>query len=289
MSKPILVWCMAVGALGVAAGAIAQEARDRPVHMSILPSASHDVRVSPSGVRGTHPDSALVPEPYYVPPQPAVMPPLPSVSGPPATVVVDDNQSVSGQRCTGECHGTCSRHCVPMRHRLQAWWACKKACLQETHWGYPEEFEERPLGACVWAAQKTQVVNGMHAQMVLYHYDFHEGPTPATATLNPHGLRRLHEMVVMLQSNLWPVVIQPTGNPLLDSARRDRILELLREQTGAVPEEWVVVREPHPVGLSGEEAVAIYWNLLQQTKSGGAGAVTGKPMRTTIETFGSEY
>lgn len=170
---------------------------------------------------------------------------------------------------------------------MQAWWAIKKADLQETHWGYPEEFEERPFGTSLSAHLRTHVANGMAARMVLYQYDFHQGVDDAFR-LNAHGRRRLDEITRMLQCDVWPVVIEPSDEGhQLDCARRDHVLKLLSECIGTVLEEWVVVAYPEASGLEGEEAVIIYANLLRQTRMRGSTSTARRSSLTTITSVGS--
>lgn len=170
---------------------------------------------------------------------------------------------------------------------MRAWWADKKARLQWSHWGYPEEFEERPFGASVSAHVRTQITNGMVARMVLYQYDFYDSTFNDPSQLNPHGRKRLHEIVAMSHCHLGRAVIEPAEeDPELDSARRDHVVKLLQEWGEEVPEQWVVVADPKIPGLCGEEAVEIYENLLRQTSMRGSSAAAGRTQQTTTTTSG---
>ena len=75
---------------------------------------------------------------------------------------------------------------------MSRWWYHKTQCkrrLQECALGYPEEFNEWPLGSSLYAHGRTQVANGNAARMVFYHYDFVEG----SPQLNVRGRDKLVE------------------------------------------------------------------------------------------------
>ncbi len=152
-----------------------------------------------------------------------------------------------------------------------------KPCLQESHWGYAEQFEEKPFGVSMRFHLNTQVCNGAKDRMVLYRYDFHEGILGPANELNPHGQRRLTELARMLRCNIFPLVIEPSRNdPALDAERRDHVLGLLEDSTFAVPEDWVVIQRPNARGLGGEEAMRVYQSLVS-----GAGPAASTGSATT--------
>ena len=160
------------------------------------------------------------------------------------------------------------------RARAEMHWAETKACLQESHWGYPEYFEERPFGTLVDAHMTKQVANGAAARMVLYRYDFHEGILGDVRTLNPHGQRRLRRIAQLMRCcDKCPLIIEPSGGRRdLDESRRHHVLEQLANMNSVTSDEMVVVRTPQSAGLRGDEAIAIGDNLIRQTEMGGAGA-----------------
>ncbi len=150
-----------------------------------------------------------------------------------------------------------------------------KAWMQASHWGYPEYFVARPLGSLLQAHMRTQACNALADQMVLYRYDFFDGVLEDASKLNPQGCKQLDRLIVMFQCGMHPLVIERAADDSqLDAARRSQVLKLLKEAEFPVPPEWVVVGDPEIARLSGEEAVEIHRNLLQQTRSGG-GAVGG--------------
>lgn len=154
---------------------------------------------------------------------------------------------------------------------IETWWITRaKPRLQESHWGYPEEFEEKPFGSSLRAHVNRQIRNGTRDRMVLYLYDFHDAGLGDETTLNPHGLRRLDDLRRMMQCNSTPLVIEPSGkNAELDEARREHVLSLLQDSTFAVPEDWVVVARPDARGLHGEDALSVHQRMLS-----GGGAIS---------------
>ena len=59
---------------------------------------------------------------------------------------------------------------------LVRWWNNRfKPRMQFTHWGYPEYFEETPLGTAVGCHKLVQISKGWAARSVLYRYDFRDG------------------------------------------------------------------------------------------------------------------
>ena len=290
MSKTYLFWSVLVVTVCVATGT-AEEPGVGSVSISDLVPASSPQSTQAGNLLQQQHARAAIPEPYVVS-VPVVVAVLPDESPQEAPVVPRADETAESDVCYGHqtrdsgCHhGTCF-NCRPTAgDRMRAWWARTKACLQYSHWGYPEEFEERPFGTCVCAHVRTQISNGMAMRMVLYQYDFHDSTFNDPATLNPHGHKRLAEIAAMLQCDIWPAVIEPAGgNPQLDAARRKQVLSSLHEWIESVPEEWVVVASPETRALDGEEALEIYDNLIQQTRMGGAGAAAAAPARQTLIT-----
>ena len=121
---------------------------------------------------------------------------------------------------------------------------------------------------CRLAQICTQVRNGIAAQMVLYHYDFNDPAVGDPSKLSPYGLRRLGEIVKLLQAgNACPVMIEQTiGSPALDTARQMHVVTALGEAS-LVPQ---VVIADTAAGLRGDEALSIHQSLLRQTAEGGA-------------------
>lgn len=206
---------------------------------------------------------AVVPEPAAVEPQHVHGHPAPNgncqncnTSGHPGTVQTHPVSGYKGGRPT-------------LWHRLKFQWLNYwKPEMQETHWGYPEEFCEKPFGWYVYSAARTQVANGEAARMVLFEYDFVED----SHELNDRGLLQLSRIAYMLPRNFFPVIVEAAPNPDLASRRRDEVVRLLAAGNFPVPPERVVVSRPISAGIAGDQAEIIYGSVLGTVQNGG---VTG--------------
>jgi hypothetical protein len=147
--------------------------------------------------------------------------------------------------------------------------------MQECFLGFPEEFQEWPLGRALYTHGQTQVNNGTAASMVFYDYDF----IPATEQLNLKGRDKLTRIVAMLPTNFYPVVVERTPRvPGLDERRRLALLSLLAQGPNTVPGERVLIGPSIANGLSGREALVVDRNLLNQTLTGGNALGFGAPV-----------
>ena len=143
------------------------------------------------------------------------------------------------------------------KYRWQHYW---KPGLQEHHWGYPEEFCEKPLRFFVYSHMKTQVANGEAARMSLYHYDFVQGE----ARLNPRGYEQLAKIAMMLPQNYFPVIIEHShDNPELAESRRKLVLDYLQKRGFPVPDQRIVVTTPIPRGYHSFEGQIVSETLVQ--------------------------
>jgi hypothetical protein len=144
----------------------------------------------------------------------------------------------------------------------QRWLDEKHAACQAHFWGYPAEFEAPPLGAAMHAHFHTMVANGEAAAMVLYHCDFVCG----TSTLNLHGRDQLTRIACMAAGNAAPIVIERTPDaPGLAEARRAAVLNILALNNVPVPPQRVLIGPPIANGLSGVDAMQLYFYSLRNT------------------------
>ncbi len=148
--------------------------------------------------------------------------------------------------------------------RLSRWWHERtKPCLQYSHWGYPEYFEETPLGASLGATQSVQICNGWASRLMLYHYDFCDG----APSLNFHGQRRLNELATTFPT--WAHLslrVQATpDDPGLGQARREYVAKVL---AGAGVPARVEIGWPTEVSPFGDETRIVNQNLLRRVQSG---------------------
>ncbi len=166
------------------------------------------------------------------------------------------------------------------RRGLSRWMWHRKQCkrhLQEHFLGYPEEFNEWPLGWALYAQCRTQVANATAAKMVFYHYDFVDG----TPQLNPRGRDKLAKVTALLPSNINPIVVERTPKePGLDQSRRLALLGALASGSFPVPAERIVIGPPIAGGLGAVEAIGLYGNRLNQTLTGRAAG--GAPAAATV-------
>ncbi len=212
-------------------------------------------------------DPAPVQAPTAVPQEGNDYPASYVLEGPEPDTVYDSGarSQCNCQNCRSGTSSACRTGCV------RRWWLTEaKPCLQESHWGYADQFETRPFGSYAVATLDKQIVNGAIARLALYHYDFGDVTLKDPSILNLRGRKRLGELAgMMVQNNLHPLIIQSSpGKPELDMARLAHVLDLTAGLESPLPAEWVVVGEPIPPPLSGEEATIAQENLLRQTQSG---------------------
>jgi hypothetical protein len=148
--------------------------------------------------------------------------------------------------------------------------------LAWSHWGYPEQYIEPPLGATVYAPVEVQIANGQAAQMVLYDYDFYDTGKDA-ATLNTRGRRQLAKIALLASRTPHPIIVEYLADrDELNELRRQHVVEELQKLSIEVPEIRVIVGQPPLTVLSGDDALAIIQGLLRRTASGtGTGASGG--------------
>jgi hypothetical protein len=138
--------------------------------------------------------------------------------------------------------------------------------LQGKFWGYPEEYEPRPLGASLYDHAKIMTANGAAARMVLYRYDFLEG----SSELSPRGQDQLAKIAAQLAVSPFPMIVERTpSHPSLAESRRYAVLAALARGPCPVPSDRVLVGVPTPIGMSGADAYIISNNSLGRTQQYG--------------------
>jgi hypothetical protein len=169
------------------------------------------------------------------------------------------------------------------------WYHCRaKPALQESHWGYPEQFCIRPFGSYMRAAVVAQVQNGIAAQLALYQMDFVTPDGLPGVQLNAKGLRRLEKISELIPLSLCPLVIEVNEvDPTLNAARRAHVIALLEQSFGEFPDERVVVGRPTARGLTAPEAIMIQENVLLQMRSGASNSFSGAISSGTPAGMGS--
>ena len=135
-----------------------------------------------------------------------------------------------------------------------------------------------PLGACLRASIGAQIDNGTASGLVLYRCDFCGGCSPTAYKLNATGQRRLSRMAGLMQHCAYhQLMIESSGRPDLDAARRNYVLSVLAGLGVASPAEWVVVGRPDFPMLSGEEAILIHEAMLDRSRMSEAKSATSGP------------
>ncbi len=166
---------------------------------------------------------------------------------------------------------TFDRNVLERRSALSRWWHYRaKPHMQYSHWGYPEFFEEMPLGSSVRAHECAQIAMGLKERLVLYQYDFYENST----RLNRHGQQRLNDLAAGFPHwAQYRLVIEATPkHPSLAFARRNHVMHLL--EASNIPAR-VEVDVPRNRMVQGEEAILINQHFLRQVQSGSPVTQTG--------------
>ena len=126
-----------------------------------------------------------------------------------------------------------------------------------------------PAGSSLHAFMDQQIGNGVAAQMMLYHYDFIDD----AAQLRPRGYRQIHKLQAKLLCTPYPLLIEASGLPELDEARRLAVLVAIEERLGfAESSDRVIVATPFSRGLDGIDAVPLHLRMLRLTIGGQPGA-----------------
>jgi hypothetical protein len=150
-----------------------------------------------------------------------------------------------------------------VEHKARSW---RWRRTQGKFWGYPEEYEPRPLGASVYEHGKIMAANGVAARLVLYNYDFIDG----TNELNPRGLDQLAKFSAQLAVSPFPLLVERTpSNPVLAESRRYAVLAVMARGPCPLPSDRVLVGVPTPRGMSGIDAHIIGSNALTRTQNFG--------------------
>ncbi len=193
--------------------------------------------------------------------------PVPGINHP-AELTLNDAALVQPQRTVDSVEpNPRARGCIcGGRTGFFAWRKHTAACKR--HWqehflGYPEEFNEWPLGSSLYAHERTQVANAKVANLTFYDYDF----VNESAVLNAKGRQKLSRVMQELPRSFNPIIVEQTAYaPGLDQARRQMLFTELANGAFPVPPERIMVGPPISVGLSGAEAELQYVNQI-----GGAG------------------
>jgi hypothetical protein len=130
--------------------------------------------------------------------------------------------------------------------------------VQDKFIGYPDAFNEPPLGFYVTEQMTLQVAKADPHRFMLYRTDF----LPGTNVLSPIGASRFNIMLKRVCAYPGPVTIEWTPDqPTVAEARRQAVLGMLQQSGQPVVAERVVIGpSPYPGGL-GIEPVNFYNNM----------------------------
>ena len=111
------------------------------------------------------------------------------------------------------------------------------------------------------------------ARMTLYRYDF----KACSSELNAAGQGRLARISRQLRVGHGAIFVEASGaGPMLDTARRESVTELLKSLQQEVSVDSVQTIGAPEFSLDSESALLIHANRLQQTKSrGGSSGISG--------------
>jgi len=178
--------------------------------------------------------------------------------------------------------------CPPNRPGpIRRWHERQKAICRDKLWGYPEEFQDAPLGAMLEGQLAAQIANGRAARMVLYQYDF----VPGTDRLKPRGRIQLAKFIPCLHT--YGIIVEPSGSgAVLDEARRQTVLRELASDEFRIPTAQVVVGRPLRRGLEGPEAILVernLWGLTTARGASGGGGSSSSSNSSQSSGGGSQY
>jgi hypothetical protein len=124
--------------------------------------------------------------------------------------------------------------------------------------------EIAPAGTALYSIFAAQAAAGQAANMMLYQYDF----VPGSERLSPRGYYQATKFAQRLQYLPYPLLIERTGSPALDEARRAHVMAALEEAGVALDSERVLSRRPTIRGLDGPDSMLINAGLLDLSSAG---------------------
>jgi hypothetical protein len=165
------------------------------------------------------------------------------------------------------------------------WNTVAKPKLQYSHWGYCDQFCERPFGVAVTGHFQRQVINGLGQQMMLYEYDFLDVDADE---LNSRGRYQLEKIAQRYQHGIGPIQIASSeDNPRLDVARRQAVARELHRLGMTVGPDQVFTRRQPRTTINPHETLLILRNREQGVMTRGVGGLSGAASGTTNTNAGS--
>ncbi len=152
----------------------------------------------------------------------------------------------SGAGC-GCCQGHRSGGLLNALHPETIWYSDQHYFQYEPGFPCPGEATYQLIGA--------QINNGKLAQLAFHGFHFHWNQQSQVWGFSKSGRIKVHELSRLLPTTPGTIVIDPTGDPIIDTARLQLVQDAFAS-TGLNPP--VVLGEPGLPGLAGVEAARIY-------------------------------
>ena len=143
--------------------------------------------------------------------------------------------------------------------------------------------DSKPLGVCLsppgvlewWSAADffPQVANGLVTRKRCC--DWYDSQRRATQRSGP--ATRVSHLTETLKRHGMPIVVESSGDELLDQTRKDNVVDAIQKLANApIAPEAVVVSQQFPSGFGGEESRQVYFTLMQQVQNGGVTYQNGR-------------
>ncbi len=113
-------------------------------------------------------------------------------------------------------------------------------CQHSGSYDLPHGYIPKPAGTSQSIAFNMQAAKGEAYKYVLHTNRF----VSNTTYLSPTGQRQVEYMVQNISTNPYPVIIEPSGNPQIDEARRVALVDYFSLQGIYDAENFVVVTSP---------------------------------------------
>lgn len=145
---------------------------------------------------------------------------------------------------------------------VQRW----KRSMQQSHWGYPEYFQQNTFGAANRNAFSANIRDGAIEKTTLYQIDFYPENSPKAHMLTPKGLERLEKALCVSQAYGTGLQFEQAARAELNDQRRLWLAEHPDVLAAGISS--VEIRQAkRPMGIQAAEAMRRY----QQGISGPVG------------------
>ncbi len=123
-------------------------------------------------------------------------------------------------------------------------------CQHSGSYDLPAGYIPEPVGTRQGVLLGMQATKAERGDFVLYNYAW----VPGETALGEFGQRQVNDLMVRIPREPFPLVIEPSGDPKLDGARREALVEHLLIGGIQDAEQVVVVRQPTASYMYGGEA-----------------------------------